>query len=400
MTSKRLTKTQALLLQRYVDEEASTQERRNVDALLSDSAPARVYVSALQELTQAVQWAEEQAWEEADVEDPAIWLELAEASSEFSEADLDDLAPLLERFFDAEVDAAEAAVVASLVDERDDVAQYLSELERLSQGVKSAGVADDIDFDGFFDEMSADLDAIDAERKVGPVEVGPFDLRRDLALLHRYHDNDVSAEERRRVQAWIESQDPEVDAALGALAEIHLGVTAAMEVVCEKVDFDEMQASIDESLDVVAAEQAADNVVSLAEASTTPGSDESGSLWNKPVVAIAAAVALLITGALIGPQLGQLGGQDEAASSEQQTIVIVDDVQSAPGSSVYLHSPELVGHDMSQGAEFEFPQAEEDFRVEGGQDDPTVLWIIDDEENGDDDERNPEDETDELPGPI
>ena len=399
MTSERLTREQALLLQRYVDEEISGGEGRQAESLLDESAAARVYVSALEELATAVKMAEEQAWEQADLASPDRWLELAEASSDFSEADLDELAPLLERFYDGEVDAAEAAVVASLVDERDDVARYLSELERLSEGIRNAGVVEDVDFDGFFDELVPELDEIDAEQRAAPVAIEPFDLRRDLELLHRYHDGEIGAEDRRRVKAWIEAGDPQVDAVLGALAEIHVGVTSAVEVAREQVDFDEMEASLEARLDAVDAEQAAENVVSLADASERRQKEEPTTLWNKPIVAVAAAVALLVTGALIGPQIFDFGPQEEA-SMERQTIVIFDDIQSAPGSSVFLHAPQLADHELTRGAEFDFQYIEpEEGFVNGDDEGPTVLWVIDNEdENGDDDDED--DLPDELPGPI
>lgn len=396
MTSKRLTRKQALILQRYADDEVSDAEREEAQALLEESAAARVYVSALEELTEAVRWAEEKVWEDADLGSAATWAKLAQRSSEFSEASLDDLAPLLERFYDGEADAAEAAVVASLVDERDDVAQYLAELEGLGECVRSAAVDDEVDFDGFFDAIADDLDAIDDERQTAPVAVEPFDLRRDLRLLHRYHDGEVTAEQRRRVQAWIDADDPQVDAALGALAEIHLGVEAAVEVACEKADFEAMDADIGDGLDAADAERAADNVVSLADSAESSTSAAPTPFWTKPIVAAAAAVALLVSGALIGPQLVE---QDDEPV-ERNTVVIFDDIQHAPGSSVFLHAPQLADHEMAPGAEFDFQYVESDTSVEGGGEEPTVLWLIDDEEEPDDDDTDPEDETEELPGPI
>lgn len=391
MTSEKLTKQNALLLQRHVDGELGDDDGEAAKALLEQSTAARVYVSALESLGEAVRIAERHAWDSADVSPAKKWVELAEASADLVDSDIDDLAPMLERFHDGEVDDAEAAVVAGLVDERDDVAEYLAELEGIATGVRQAGVADDVDFDGFWEGIAEAIDD-DSSEVAGPVAVEPFDADEHRRLLYRYHDGEVSAEERRRVQAWIEAGNDEVDRYLGALAEVHIGINAGLEIAEERADIDTISAGIQPRLDAIDAERAADNVVALDTASE---SDADQQLWQKPMVALAAAVALLVTGALLGPQILQ---QDDEAM-DRQPIVIFDTIESAPGSSVMLHAPQLADHDMDNGFGQNVNRVHPEIRAEDDDADPTVLWLIEDEEDPDDDDEDSEDE-DELPGPI
>ncbi len=392
MTSKRLTKDDALLLQRHVDGEWRDGEREAAQALLERSQPARIYVSALESLGEAVRAAEEQAWQSAALKSPQSWVELAEASSDLSDTALDDLAPMLERFHDGEVDHTEAAVVAALIDERDDVAQYLSELERIAAGIQQAGSAKDVDFDGFWEGIAEAIDDGDSARKGSPVGLTSFDADEHRELLYRYHDGETSAEEQRQVEAWIDADEPEVDQFLGALAEVHLGVSAGIEVATKDADLDQIWDGLGEHLDAIDAERAADNVVSFESSPKRKPASNSGPDWVKPLFAAAAAVALLTTGALIGPQLFQ---DDEPV--ETQTLVIFDSIESAPGSSVFLHAPQLADHEIENGMGH---QMEHGIRAEDDDADPTVLWLIEDDDDSDDDDDESEEPTDELPGPI
>ncbi len=402
MTSKTLKKKEALLLQRHVDDELDDGEADAAAALLERSAAARVYVSALKSLHEAVRVAEKMAWKGASLPPPETWVELAETSSDLAETPLDDLAPMLERFHDGEVDEAEAAVVAALVDERDDVAGYLSELDRLAAGIRKAGVADEVDFDGFWDGIREGIDHIDDEKST-PVAIDPFDPEEHRLLLYRFHDDEVTAEERRRVEAWIEANDEGVDSLLGALAEVHLGVNIGIEIAREQADLDGIWTGVCDELDTIDAEQAADNVVAFDDPPRS-ASPNPTPVWNKPILAVAAAVILLATGALMGPQLLQ---QDEEVV-ETRTVVIFDNIESAPGSSVFLHTPELADHEVEHGLA-SGRNGQPMIRAEDDYADPTVLWLIDEEEDEEDEDSDededeedeePEEETEELPGPI
>ena len=373
MTRTTLTYDQAMLLQRHVDGETTSQEEDRAQELLERSSPARVYAAALDELRIALQMAEEASWERAKLPSPEEWVELARNSAGWAEADLDDLAPMLERFHDGEVDPAEAATVVALMEERDDVAEYLSELDRLSAGIRNAGEAGaDVDFDGLWAGIAAQ---IEGDKSTAPAPIDPFDPVESTVLIHRYHDQEVSDEERRRVDGWIKGGDAEVDGLLGAMAEIHVGVNAGLEVAQEKVDFSDIWTKVESRLDEIDAQNASSNVISLDQAPDSRSRQANSNSWNKPVFAIAAAVALIIVGSLIGPQLWQ-----PEQVIETRTVVIFDSVESAPGSSVMIHSPQLASH--------------------GGEetDDLPILWVMDDD--GEEYDSDFDDDFDEHPGPI
>ncbi len=381
MTSKRLTKQQALLLQRFVDGQADDDQRRAAEDLLESSPPARVYVAALEELGHAVRAAEQEAWRRASPPPVNDWVRLAETSTEFVDASLDELAPLLERFHDGEADRAEAAVVAGLIDERDDVAGYLAELDGLASALRQGLSEEKVDFGGFWDGIAAAIDEEDSKQAAPTVPLHSFDAEEHRLLLYRYHDGEVDQAERAMVEGWIAADNEEVDAILGAMAEIGLGVTAGIEQARESANLDQLWHGLEDHLDAIDAERAADNVVAFDRA---PDKDDKKSTWNHPLFAMAAAVVLLITGALVGPQLMQ--SQEEIV--ETRTIVIFDNVETAPGSSFHVSAPEFAGH--------EFDAAEADFFVSDDDPQPTVLWLIEDDEDDDDDD----DDIDELPGPI
>lgn len=374
MTRTTLTYDEALLLQRHVDGETTSQEEDRAQDLLERSSPARVYAAALGELRIALQMAEEAAWERAELPSPEEWVDLARDSAGWAEADLDELAPILERFHDGEVDPAEAATVVALMEERDDVAEYLSELDRLSAGVRSAGEAGaDVDFDGLWAGIAAQ---IEGDKSTAPAPIDSFDPVESTVLIHRYHDQEVSDEERRRVDGWLKGGDAEVDGLLGAMAEIHIGVNAGLEVAQEKVDFTDIWTAVESHLDEIDAQNAASNVVSLDKAPDSQARRADSNSWNKPVFASAAAVALIIMGSLIGPQLWQ-----PEQVIETRTVVIFDSVESAPGSSVMIHSPQLASHDGEEN------------------DDLPILWVMDDD--GDEEyDSDFDDDFDEHPGPI
>lgn len=397
MNSKRLTRSEALLVQRYVDGECDDEQRMDAEELLDDSKPARIYASALESLGDAVRIAEEEAWERASLASSQEVMELIEQSADFSDAPLEELAPMLERFHDGEVADVEAAVVAALVDERADVADYLAELDRLGDGIRSAADVEDVDFDGFWEGIEAGIDAVDEEKRddesatAAPVAVEAFDPDEHRRVLYRYHDGEATPGERRRVEAWLESGDERVDAILGALAEVHVGVNAGIELAVGEADLDDIRRGVDDRLDALDAERAADNVVALGDRSQTPAT------WKKPVAAVAAAVALLAIGAWIGPQVF-----DQPGEVETETVVIFDTIESAPGSSVMVHSPQLADHDIS-GDNGLTPNAGEDaiqpaIKSEDDEADPTILWVVDDD-NGEDDDDDTEPE-DEWPDPI
>ena len=88
------------LLQRLYDRELSDHEVAQAEALLNDSPVARVFMAALEELTVAVQVAEEEAWNQADTPSSAPLVQAAFEAASLAQAPMTDLAPMLERFHD------------------------------------------------------------------------------------------------------------------------------------------------------------------------------------------------------------------------------------------------------------------------------------------------------------
>lgn len=362
MTRKKLTTEEALLLQRHVDGECGAGEEERARALLAAEPAARVFVSALEELQVAVRCAEEAAWESAGLASPAEWVALAQQWAGWADAPLDDLAPLLERFHDGEVDAAEGAAVAALLEERSDAVAYLGELSALSAGVLAhQDAVAEADFSNFFTGIAAALDAEEAGQQGAEIlTMDGFDAEDHLLLLHRYHDGECDERECARVERWIASGDPEVEALLGAMAELHIGVNAGIETAQEGADFGALWDGLEARLDALDAESAAPNVVSLE--ARKESREPRGPVWNQPVFALVATVTLILLGTFLGSQLLQ-----QETLVETRTVVIFDSVEYAPGSSVMIHNPQLASH----GADA---------------DDVPILWVLDDDEEWGDEE--------------
>lgn len=400
MTSNdKLTRDQALLLQRYFDNECSDGDRERARRLLDSCEVAGTYLDALRTLHAAVQGAEQQAWQRADVASPDQLTDLVEDAPALQKLELEALAPILERYHDGEIDPTESAVVEALIEQREDVAEYLLELQRIGDGIRSVGEIDDdeLDFDGFWEGIEEKIDEFEnQETKPLPVAVGPYDPFQHQQILYRYHDGEATRQERQHVETWLEAGEPEVEATLEALAEVQTGVQAAVDHAVDQQDPDQLWDDISGQLDAIDAEHAADNVVSLQDRDDEPVATG----WTKPMIAVAAAVALLTSGALLGPLL--INGN----SQPTETVVIFDSIESAPGSSVFVHSPAFADHQVDDGVHFHDTTIDNNgiepaIQSEDDEADPTVLWVIeDDDDDDDDDERSPEEETEELPGPI
>ncbi len=262
MASQGLTREQCLLLQRFHDGELSAAQSVQAEQLVERSASARVFVRALEELSGAVRAADEAAWDraKAEITSPQVLVELAQSAGDLSEVALADLAPLLERFHDGEADEAEMAFVAALLEERDDAVDYLASLDEIGQGMRVVGaeMAEEVDFGGFWEAVSA---GIDAQAATTPAE--SFDREQHLVLLHRYVDGEVSAQERALVDGWLAVDDHEVHAYIDALGELTLGVNVALETACEQVDLHDIWTGVSGRLDD---DSGSAEVVSLSEA--------------------------------------------------------------------------------------------------------------------------------------
>lgn len=344
--SKRLSIAEQELLNRHHDGELSGPEVQAVEELLEGSGAARVFLAALGELRLAARLVEEDVWAMASVPTAAIIAELA-ATMSVADESLEDIAPLLERFHDGEADEVERAFVVALIEERGDVADYLATLGALSTDFKDLGstLGAGADFGGFWDKLEARLDEV------------AFDAEEHTVLLYRYHDGEVSAEESAQVEGWVKDGHPEVKETLAALAELHIGVNAGIEIAQEKVDLHSMWANIEDRLDEQdlpesAPSQEAPKVISLGEERLKRQK------VVRTVFAIAAAVTLMFMGAMFGQRV-----MDSGPVIIERTVVIVDSVEYAPGSSVMINGPI---ESVSMGSD-------EDEA-------PTIIWLLDDED--------------------
>lgn len=389
MSSERLTYQECRLIQGLRDGELDRDEREHAEALLERSASARVYQTALEELEHAVRAAEQAAWEVAEAGAPEATklAELALSAPDPMAEELDDLAPLLERFHDGEADHAEMAFVQGLLQERDDVADYLEALDEISSGVKALGadLGADVDFSGFWEGVSEGLDdepktRFEDEPGVDPGAFRPGD---HLVLVQRFFDGEVDEEEHQRVSGWIEQGHPEVVAYIEALEEVRLAVTAGIENAQEQVDFHHLWTGVSEKIDEL---ESGENVVSLDSAreerssSTTESGGGGSTRWFEEYrqAIYGAAAAVLLVGAALGLFREQIFGSHEQVVVEK-TVVIVDSVEYSPGSDVLVDSP-------MQPASMQ--------RSDGQEESPTVIWLFDSEEGEADDSEAPEAEDD------
>lgn len=335
-----LTETQIQLLERWFDGETTAEEARVATQLVASSAEARSFHEALKELRVAAVIAEEVAWEKAE---PRSAAQIVSACEEDAELSLGELAPVLERFFDGECDDFEAEWVAELIDSRPDVADYLAGLEELRGGLKvsMAELESRAPLAGFWEGV---------ESRLGTAR---FDRAEHAMLLQRYHDDEVTAEERALVESF---EDPAVREGLAALAEVNLATHAALDHAAEGVDFSRIWAGVEAEMDA-ALEAQGDNVVALGRVRREQQEKRAG-FSRQTMTAVAALVAAVLIGGLFG---NTVFGPEKVII--EKTVVIVDSVEYAPGASVMIDSPvQQASAIANEGSETE---------------EPTVIWILD-----------------------
>ncbi|MFP4597056.1 MAG: hypothetical protein ACLFVJ_02315 [Persicimonas sp.] len=388
MASQGLSKTEGLLLQRYYDAELSAAESIQAEQLLERSAPARVFLRALDELTEAARVAGEVAWERVrgEVASPDVIVELAEDADDLAQAPLEELAALLERFHDGEADYTEMAFVNALLDEREDVVEYLAELDNLQQGLRAAGeqLTAGVDFDGMWDRIEAQIGHQAGDRVDGADDQdGPdFDRAEHLILLQRFFDDEVTAEEAATVDRWLAQGDAEVAAYLEVLSEIQLGACVAVQTACERAPIRDIWTGVRAAIDEQDASGA--GVVSLdSERSRRGGagrgdvggdaggaaSDSRSESWfseYRQAIVGALAAAVVLAG-MVGLFKDAIFGPSERVVVEKR-VVVVDQVEYSPGSSVVIDSP------MKQAS------MQDDGDRSDDSDEPTVIWLMDSEE--------------------
>jgi hypothetical protein len=365
-----LTTIERSLLERYYDGELVDKEVAEAQALLNRSQEARVFMAALEELTLAVQVAEETAWQRADAPSGDSLVAAALEAASLAQAPISELAPLLERFYDGEVVPEEMATVSALLEEREDVADYLANLEGLGAGIKAttedavAGVS----FDGFWDSI---------ESRIGEEEdesVSGFDPEEHRVLLYRYHDDEASAHERTQVEGWLAAGEPEVLETLAALDEVRLATVVSIETAQERADLSGLWHAVEEAIDDQIESQG-ENVVSFERKKR-----KKQTFFSRQGALVAAAAIVLVTfSALLGEQL--LGPKERVIV--EKTVVIVDSVEYQPGSSVMVNSP--------------MQPVSAEINADDGQavdEEPTVIWLLD---TGDETEAVDGKESDDAP---
>ena len=396
MTDDSLTYRQRELLQRWFDDEVDGPEAGRAEELLESSAAARGYVERLREVRSAAEIAFGEAHQSRGVELSAEEItRRAEAASPLVELPLEELAPLLERYHDAEVTPEEQAAVEGLLVERDDVVDYLENLDFLARAIQTADTqaSRGVTTDGIWDGVQRSLSF---EHDESPPDYRP---ERDQALVHRYVDGELDEERRAQVEQWLDDPESEASRSVETIRRLGDAARAGFDRAGERADLDAIWEGVDQRLEAEADEGA--EVVSFDEArrerterdetsseegaskdtaSTGGQSAEGGGMvewlgqYGQALVGAAAATLIVVgAAALFDLQLFQ---QERVV--KEKTVVIVDSVQYESGSSVVVDSPmKQVG-----GA-----AAGENAEKKG--DKPTVIWLLNSNGESQSDEEKP-----------
>lgn len=316
-------------IQQFHDGEVS---KGLVSELLNNSSHARVYLTALQELAGATKAAMEEAWGKVDATNAvADWSEAAFSATRLLDMELHELAPMLERFHDDEVSTMESASVLALMQEREDIANYLENLDTLGGNVKSLDFSDGVNFDGFFANIAAELN-IETKATSNVVRLDhAFSYEEHAVLLQRFFDNETTPREKQRVQSWLDSNNVDVIGALDALEELNLATTIASDQAVEQADFTNLWSSIQNEISQTNELPAqSEQVVQLG---AFREKKEEESFFQKYQQSIFTAVAAVLLLAVFGPQM--FGTEKHTV----ERIVIIDGISSEPGTSVRIDAP-------------------------------------------------------------
>lgn len=351
-----LTSVDKELLEAYHDDELSEFEIKRAQKLIDTNPAARDFVLALDEVREATRISEEEAW--TRIEAPSADDVVARALADQPELDLEQLAPLLERFFDGETTEEESEFVADLIDTRDDVSDYVMTLEGLQAGVRaSLEHAVQPDFSNFWDGVSERLD-----------ESADYEHSEHGMLLQRFHDGEVSDDEVASVNAWVDQSTPEVVGTLDALRELKLAVNAGIEEAQEGVNFASIWDRVESEIDTDVESQG-ENIVALGRKRREKKEESFFQQYKQGIVGAVAAVFMVAS--FIGFFGEEVLGPNEVRVVEK-TVVIVDSVEYSEGSSVMVNSP------VQEASAIATPESNSD-------DDATVIWLLD----SDDDEAAP-----------
>ncbi len=358
-------------------------EEASVSVLLSTSSHARVYLAALQELSEATKGAMEEAWEKADSATAADdWSKAAFSATRLLDQELPELAPMLERFHDDEVSTMESASILALMQEREDVASYLERLDILSDTVKGFDFSEGVSFDGFFDKVAAELN-IETKPSLNVVKLDhSFSYEEHAVLVQRFFDDDVTSSEKQRVQSWIDAENSEVVGALEACEELSLATTIATEQAVEQADFTDLWSNIEKELTSTKEQVVGPPSAHVLQLGAFKQEKADASFFQKYQQGIFTAVAAVLLLGVFGPQM--FGTEKHTV----EKIVIIDGITSEPGTSVRIAAPV-----QPVSAEVEEEDEEES----------TVIWITDESlENKDVKDKEPlkDNETEASEDPI
>mgnify|MGYP000141423488 CR=1 FL=1 len=387
MSESRLTQSEKQLLERYYDDALSKDARQRAEVLLAGSEVAREYVSSLKELTYAAGQAEEQLWEDARAQ--GLWsADAVILETDPGQASLFELESMLLRYHDDEVTEEEAAEVEQLRAAREDVADYLGGLSELGLGVSAATaeVTDAVDFGAFWSGLEGRLDELDGDGGAEVVEFPratkerpAFDLGDHQVLLYRYHDDEVTEEERAQVEAWAEIDDS-VASTLAALSELRFATQASMELAEEHIEPGLLWSRISEHL----GEEESSNVRDFAhykeskeQASEHVEVVTSHGHRREIFIALAAMLCTVFGVALFKDSL--FPGEKVIV---EKTVVIVDSLEYGDGTSVMVTGP-MQSASMEVVTDSNAPAVEkgDDVQSEDEEATPTVIWLIDPEQD-------------------
>lgn len=401
MAEVELTDRQRERIQRWFDGELEPSAREEVEELIETEPAAEEYLERLRELRSATEVAHDAIRRGAQSLSSAESIAEAAATAPPPEDQpLEELAPLLERYYDGETLDGETQTVERLLGEREDARVYLAALEELGDSVRAADreLVSAVDFDTFREDLGRRLDCAPG----------------DPELIHRYVDGELEPQERTQVEEWLERND-EAAEAVSALRELREVARIATEEVRSRADMDGFWEGIESRIDE---EKAADDDSATVVSLETERSDEDDSDLGAPlsapddtdgsvveffseyrshlVGAAAAAVVLLAVAALVRPGLFQ---GERVVEKQKKTVVIVDSVEQKRGSSVVVDGPMRTVGARTGGAK---SADDEDGTEEKGnqkkQEKPTVIWVLDEGDGDESASDEPEEEPSESEG--
>lgn len=382
MADEELTDRQRARLQRWFDGELDEPTRTEVEKFVETAPAAREYLERLREVRDATAAAHDSLLSSSAPLPPAEEIvAAARRAPDAEERPLEDLAPLIERYYDGETVDGETRDVEQLLEQREDAADYLAALRDIGDSVREAQrqARSGIDFDAFRDDLQQRLE----------VDVP------NVELLHRYIDGEVSEEESDRAEQWLD-RDERAAEAVDALEQLGEATRMAEREVQSRSDLENFWSGVENRLDeleestadpsgeVVSPDRTRSREQARQTDDETPdtGDARTGTVVElfseyRPHLAGAAAAAVLLVAiaALLRPGVFQT---ERVVVKEKKTVVIVDSVEQRSGSSVVVDGPMRRVSAQSDGEPPESKSEDSTGETSGGDSEkPTVIWLLD-----------------------